>query len=78
MKKLYTRRYLKKDNTVSSYQFYQEIKHLDASIKQLKQQIRPLINSLTKTQLETILDTLKSMNPAPEKGGEASGANELA
>lgn len=56
MKKIYTRRYLKKDNTVSVYNFAQEIKKLDPEVKELKQKLRPFINKMSKDNLNKILE----------------------
>ena len=61
MKKNYNRRYLKKDNTISVYNFNQEIKHIDPEIKKLKQDIRPFINKMSKDNLNKLLDFVKNI-----------------
>jgi hypothetical protein len=67
MKKNYNRRYLKKDNTISVYNFNQEIKHIDPEIKKLKQDIRPFINKMSKDQLVSLHMHLQQLPHAPEK-----------
>jgi len=61
MKKIYNRRYLKKDNTISIYKFNQEVKLVDPEIKQLKRELRPFINKMSKDNLIKTIEFVKGI-----------------
>jgi hypothetical protein len=61
MKKIYNRRYLKKDNTISIYKFNQEVKLVDPEIKQLKRELRPFINKMSKDNLIKTIEFVKTL-----------------